>query len=155
LSRRVDSLRRPQTVKIVATIKTPYGLVSANEVAGCFKELISDQSKPRGTKAADLRGIIPACFEGYECLGAEPYTEPAAEQPAAASLGRIARPPAAPTGSTVPSAGGAIQSATGERKGQLKKAAWFGGSILATLVVEHLGVPVLHWVFSTLAYYVK
>jgi hypothetical protein len=74
----IDALRRQRTLRIVVTIKTPSGLVSPYEVSACLRELINDQGKPASRKGLNSKGLIPACYAGYECLLAEPYAEPVA-----------------------------------------------------------------------------
>ena len=150
-------LRRPMAVRIVVTIKTPSDLVSPYEVTACLKELINDQGRPASSKGLNLKGLIPACYEGYECLLAEPYVEPVAPTQATPLLPVIApvpsvmelpRPPAAspPNGVTCKSREKLWKA--------IRKPVWFVCSVVITLITEHVGVPVLHWLFSTLAKYI-
>jgi hypothetical protein len=148
-----EALRRPRNVKIVLTIKAPSGLVSPYEVSACLKELINDLGKPASSKGLNSSGLIPACYEGYECLVAEPYAEPVAPTQARPLLPVLAPVPSV-VGFPKPLAAGGPHGVRGKSWEKLWKPVWFVCSALITLIIEHMGVPVLHWLLSTLVKYI-
>lgn len=143
-------------MKIVVTIKTPSDHV-ASPVGGVgtwLKELINNHGKPRSREESllDSLGLSKdSTYRGYECISAEPYKEPVPPPATKSIFDPI-------PGNSIVGPGGAILPAWQQSRTMTskiwKRVRWVVVALFG-VIVDRVGAPALHWVFMTLAHYVR
>jgi hypothetical protein len=140
-------------MQFVVTLKTPDGQPrsSQNDIASHLQHLINSQSY---RVPVEVESLIPGFsdFEGYECLEAKCYEPENVPKSVPSVLEKIHVPSLSLDASDYSKQDLSVRKSA---KKYAKKSAGFISGKLLTVAVEHLGIPVLHWIFATLANYVK
>lgn len=148
-----SSLLKPRTLNFLLAIQTPAGQLrpSPHTVAEMIKHLINCKSDPSVAQKDLIPGVND--LEGYQCLNVELYEQPIKAATEFKSIRPILgdiRVPSLDVGE-VPIRPRRMTTIWAKSK----KIVLFVLVAFLSIITEHIGLPLLHWVFATLANYVK
>lgn len=143
-----SSLFKSRRLQFVLTLETPDGQIrlSQNDVAAGIQRLINNQN----SQSSNGESLIPGFsdFEGYKCLDVKRYESVNTPKPVPQILKKIPLP-------NLSSGTSDCSELHAKIWRNVRKGGLVISSAFLTIIIEHLGVPVLHWIFTTLANYVR